>query len=1203
MASTYSPNLRLELIGTGEQQGTWGTTTNTNLGTLLEEAIGGYVSVTVSNSGDTTLSTNNGSADQSRNAVINLTGTITAARNVICPAIEKLYVVKNATTGGFSVTFKVSGQTGVTIPNGETYFLYVDGIDANKIVGNVASTNATNTFTENQIISVTDNTDAALRITQLGTGNALLVEDSTNPDATPTVIAADGTVIVGHTTALSTDSFVGTQQTPKAQIHGANAQNSSLSVNCWAAGNTPPSINFGKSRGAIGTNTIVQNNDVLGDITFNGDDGTELVVGASIVGWVDGTPGLGDMPSRIVFSTTADGASTTTERMRINSKGNVNIGAADDPDSALQITGSTNATGIMVGSISGTTLTITAVTSGSVSVGDRLFIAASGLDYNTYVTALGTGTGGTGTYTINNTTTLASTTIYFYASSINTLSFVDTDTAELTNQPIGGIEWYGSDASTPGAGVKAYIATVAESASPDTALLFGTSDNTASTQAVERMRIASDGKVGIGTQAPDALLSVNGVASFGDGAEATPSIANFGDLNTGLWFPAADTISVSTGATERLRVRSDGGVGIGGVGSATGGVTVSKTATGGTTYNNISLNSQIQSDVTATYRGVLSSVSTAASAFTTNALQHFSASGVTLGAGSNVTTQYGFVAQPDLTAAGTNIGFYSAIPNATGDWNFYAVGTAPNYFAGAVGIGTSSPDALLEVVESASTPSGLFSQAGAGASLQVTQTGTGVGLNITNTGTGDSFVVEDSASPDATPFVIDSSGRVISGHTAALSTFDNSTTNPTLQKIGTTTNTSGFGMAGFNATPRIFIARSANASVGSYTAVAADVLLGSVNAYGSDTTDFAEAAEIGFYSGGTFSNTSSPGYITFSTTPVGSQTAAEIMRITSAGNVGIATTSPSNPLHVSGAAQATTFEVGNASDTTISRVSAGVIAVEGDTVAMLTAAQTFSGLKTFTGGIQSTANAIYNVQNSNAKTVADTTIGATNAQYIGWNATGSGTAINIGNQVTSTTGSFVEGYKARGGNTTTITAAASGDDILTIRGSIYDGAAWRSSARITFNVDAAVSSGDAPGAITFSTTSDGASSVTDRFKIDSSGDCLVIGTSLLGYGTGSGSSVTQATSRTTGVTINNPVGRITLVSAAGSTTWASFTVTNSTVGTSDLIVVNQRTGTDLYEIHVTAVAAGSFRLSFRTTGGTTTETPTFSFAVISGSIT
>lgn len=144
MASTYSPNLRLELIGTGEQQGQWGSTTNTNLGTLLEQAIGGYETVTVSDSGDTTLTANNGSADQSRNMVLNLTGTLSAARNVICPAIEKLYVVKNATTGGYAVTFKVNGQTGIAIPNGQTVFLYVDGTDARQITGSLAAQSANN---------------------------------------------------------------------------------------------------------------------------------------------------------------------------------------------------------------------------------------------------------------------------------------------------------------------------------------------------------------------------------------------------------------------------------------------------------------------------------------------------------------------------------------------------------------------------------------------------------------------------------------------------------------------------------------------------------------------------------------------------------------------------------------------------------------------------------------------------------------------------------------------------------------------------------------------------------------------------------------------------------------------------------------------------------------------------------------------------
>jgi hypothetical protein len=106
------------------------------------------------------------------------------------------------------------------------------------------------------------------------------------------------------------------------------------------------------------------------------------------------------------------------------------------------------------------------------------------------------------------------------------------------------------------------------------------------------------------------------------------------------------------------------------------------------------------------------------------------------------------------------------------------------------------------------------------------------------------------------------------------------------------------------------------------------------------------------------------------------------------------------------------------------------------------------------------------------------------------------------------------------------------------------------------------------------------------------------GTAGVGYATGAGGTVTQATSRTTGVTLNKTTGAITLFSAAGTTAATTFTVTNSTVAATDVIILNQKSGTDLYDLMVTAVAAGSFNLTFRTTGGTTTETPVFNFAVI-----
>ena len=107
-------------------------------------------------------------------------------------------------------------------------------------------------------------------------------------------------------------------------------------------------------------------------------------------------------------------------------------------------------------------------------------------------------------------------------------------------------------------------------------------------------------------------------------------------------------------------------------------------------------------------------------------------------------------------------------------------------------------------------------------------------------------------------------------------------------------------------------------------------------------------------------------------------------------------------------------------------------------------------------------------------------------------------------------------------------------------------------------------------------------------------------TAGVGYTTGAGSTQTQTTSRTTGVTINAVCGSITLFSAAGSTSPATFTVSNSAVAATDNIQLAQVSGTDLYDLSVTAVNAGSFNLTFNTKSGTTTEQPVFRYTVIKG---
>ena len=126
MASTFSPSLRIELIGDGDQSGIWGQTTNNNLGTLIEQAISGVVTLTMIDA-NYTMTNFNGVTDEARNQVIVLEGTNTAQRNLIAPLVEKTYTVRNNTTGGFAVQIIGSSGTGVVIPNGTTTSVYCDG--------------------------------------------------------------------------------------------------------------------------------------------------------------------------------------------------------------------------------------------------------------------------------------------------------------------------------------------------------------------------------------------------------------------------------------------------------------------------------------------------------------------------------------------------------------------------------------------------------------------------------------------------------------------------------------------------------------------------------------------------------------------------------------------------------------------------------------------------------------------------------------------------------------------------------------------------------------------------------------------------------------------------------------------------------------------------------------------------------------------
>ena len=174
----------------------------------------------------------------------------------------------------------------------------------------------------------------ALRITQTGTGNALVVEDSANPDSTPFVIDNGGLIIAGATSNQGANLAIGNA---KLQILGGTAP---LALYREADSSTAINLEFAKKRATGG---VLLNNDTIGRLYFSGNDGTAAIPAAYIDAAVDGTPGTNDMPGRLVFSTTADGASTPTERMRIDSSGNIGIGIT--PTQKLHVSGNILATG------------------------------------------------------------------------------------------------------------------------------------------------------------------------------------------------------------------------------------------------------------------------------------------------------------------------------------------------------------------------------------------------------------------------------------------------------------------------------------------------------------------------------------------------------------------------------------------------------------------------------------------------------------------------------------------------------------------------------------------------------------------------------------------------------------------------------------------------------------------------------------------
>lgn len=336
MASTYS-DLKIELIGTGEQSGTWGTTTNTNLGTAIEEAITGSADVSFS-SADVTLSlTDTNTTQSARNLRLNLTGTSGGARNLTVPAIEKVYVVNNGLAD--DVTVKPSGGTGIVVPAGKTMVLFSTDDDGDSTFDMVDVTTHLSSLTLNTDLAVADggtgSSTAAGARTNLGLGS-MAVQNATS-------ISVSGGTITGITDLAVADGGTGASNAANARANLSAAKTGSNNDITELTGLTVP---LSVAQGGTGINTSTGTGSVvratsptiasatLTDPTLSGtataptqsstDDSTKIattafvqdLVGgtASAAGYIafNGSTGAVIASSNLTLSKTATGSYTIT---------------------------------------------------------------------------------------------------------------------------------------------------------------------------------------------------------------------------------------------------------------------------------------------------------------------------------------------------------------------------------------------------------------------------------------------------------------------------------------------------------------------------------------------------------------------------------------------------------------------------------------------------------------------------------------------------------------------------------------------------------------------------------------------------------------------------------------------------------------------------------------------------------------------------
>lgn len=375
MATTYNNNLRIAEIGTGDQAGVWGNTTNYNLATLLTEAITGVATITVT--GNQALSALDGATDQARQAVLLLGGTPVGAFTLYVPPVDKLYVIKNGT--GQTATISAStlangttptGGTTITIPNGYTSFIYCDGTNIADGLSRI-----------NNSLSVTGNGAFGGNGEFNGTGSLKVPTGNT--------IQRAGTGIRYNTTF--------------GQYEGYD-----INTNVWssigggATGSAGNQVFYENDQFVTASYTVPTNKNAssTGPITIDSISFTGTINDGGVLAGTTLT----------VLPEASFTASISGNTMTVSAVGSGTIGIGQfvngtnvQPGTKIlsQLSGTTGGAGTYDVAVTQTvsSTTMTTITSGVLYVGAE--ITGGSIDAGTTITAFDTGTGGAGTYTVS----------------------------------------------------------------------------------------------------------------------------------------------------------------------------------------------------------------------------------------------------------------------------------------------------------------------------------------------------------------------------------------------------------------------------------------------------------------------------------------------------------------------------------------------------------------------------------------------------------------------------------------------------------------------------------------------------------------------------------------------------------------------------------------------------------------------------------